>query len=154
MLWQPRFDRRQDVPSFAPAVGSLKKKRHTMTNTSQSETVFNLTIDAQEMTVRYRPYHIAGLDPYAPGVHEPAQTRRRIPVSETGYRSFFAPMYEIEGAPSIEKHASMVASRAPRRRPSNSPCRDRRAAMTNTSKYPLIPVLSKTGSLQGQTLSQ
>jgi hypothetical protein len=38
--------------------------------------------------------------------YEPADA---IPVSETGYRSFFAPMSEIAEAPSLEKYVSMVA---------------------------------------------
>jgi hypothetical protein len=81
-----------------------------MTNAAQPETVFTLTIDAQEIRVRYRPYYINGLDPYALlEFTSPHKPRRRIPVSESGYRSFFAPMYEIENAPSVEKYASMVA---------------------------------------------
>jgi len=39
----------------------------------------------------------------------PHQPRRSTPVSENGYRSFFAPMDEIAAAPSIETYASMVA---------------------------------------------
>jgi len=77
---------------------------------SQPDTVLTLTIDAQEIRVRYRPNYIGGTDPYAllefTSPHEP---RRRIPVSETGYRSFFAPMREIEAAPSVEKYADLVA---------------------------------------------
>ncbi len=81
-----------------------------MTNASHPDTVFTLTIDGQEMTVRYWPYCIDGLDPYA--VLEfisPHQPRRCIPVSATGYRTFFAPMAEVESAPSIEKYVWMVA---------------------------------------------
>ncbi|MGO9269571.1 MAG: hypothetical protein ACLQOO_04835 [Terriglobia bacterium] len=81
-----------------------------MTNASQPQTIFTVTIDAQDIEVRYRPYYIDGLDPYA--IFEftsPHQPRRRIPVSATGYRSFFAPMDEIEAAPSVEKCACMVA---------------------------------------------
>jgi hypothetical protein len=81
-----------------------------MRNAAQSEQTFILTIDAEDISVRYRPNYIGGHDPYAmlefTSPHEP---RRRIPVSENGYRSFFAPMDEIEAAPSIEKYASMVA---------------------------------------------
>ncbi len=81
-----------------------------MTTTLQPETVFTLTIEAQDITVRYRPYYIDGLDPYAVlEFTSPHQPRRRIPVSETGYRSFFAPMREIEAAPSIEQYACMLA---------------------------------------------
>ena len=37
--------------------------------------------------------------------HEP---RRPIAVSEKGYRSYFAPMREIDSAPSVEEYACMV----------------------------------------------
>jgi len=96
--------------SFAPAVRVTQTKEETMTNAAQSEQTFVLTIDAEDITVRYRPHYIRGRDPYAvlefTSPHEP---RRRIPVSPSGYRSFFAPMDEIEAAPSVEKYASMVA---------------------------------------------
>ncbi len=82
-----------------------------MTNSPQPEQTFVLNIDAQDIAVRYRPYYISGHDPYAmlefTSPHEP---RRRIPVSESGYRSFFAPMDEITAAPSIETYACMVAA--------------------------------------------
>ena len=81
-----------------------------MTNAPHSETTFTLTIDDQEIRVRYQPYGVGGRDPYAilefTSPHEP---RRPIPVSRKGYSSFFAPMPEIEAAPSIEKYACMVA---------------------------------------------
>ena len=81
-----------------------------MTNATQPETVFTLNIDAQDIKVRYQPYYINGLEPYAifefTSPHEP---RRRIPVSETGYRSYFAPMHEIEAAPNVEEYIRMVA---------------------------------------------
>jgi hypothetical protein len=81
-----------------------------MTKTQQPETVFTLTIDAQEIRVRYRPYHIDGRDPYAVlEFSSPHQPRRRIPVSATGYRSFFAPMREVEDAPSVETYVHIVA---------------------------------------------
>ena len=81
-----------------------------MTNAAQPETVFTPTIDAREMSVRYHSYWTKGLAPY--GFFEfrsPCEPRRRIPVSETGYRSYFAPMHEIEDAPSVEEYARMVA---------------------------------------------
>jgi hypothetical protein len=80
-----------------------------MSRATQLETVFTLTIDAQEIRVRYRPYFIDGVDPYAIlEFSSPHQPRRPISVSVTGYRSFFAPMGEIEAAPSIQKYACMV----------------------------------------------
>jgi hypothetical protein len=81
-----------------------------MTNATEPVTVFALTIDVQDMKVRYRPDYIKGLAPHASfeftSPHEP---RRRIPVSETGYRSYFAPMHEIEAAPSVQDYARAVA---------------------------------------------
>jgi hypothetical protein len=81
-----------------------------MRETLQPETVFTVTIDAQEIRVRYRPNHIGGRDAYA--ILEfisPHQPRRGTPVSESGYRTFFAPMRDIETAPSIKIYAGMVA---------------------------------------------
>jgi hypothetical protein len=82
-----------------------------MNATSQSQATFTSTVDSQEMRVRYKPNYIGGTDPYAliefTSPHEPP---RRIPVSETGYRSFFAPMCEIEAAPSVEKYTGLVAT--------------------------------------------
>ena len=81
-----------------------------MTNAAQSEKTFTLTIDAEDITVRYRPHHIDGTDPYAIlEFTSPHHPRRRIPLSENGYRSFFAPMREIEAAPSVEHYACIVA---------------------------------------------
>jgi hypothetical protein len=71
---------------------------------------FRLVIEAQEMSVTYRPYYLGGQDPYGHfefrSLYEPP---RRIPVSETGYRSYFAPMAEVEAAPSPEDYARAVA---------------------------------------------
>lgn len=81
-----------------------------MSRATQHETVFTVTIDAQEIRVHYRPYHIDGNESYAVlEFSSPHQPRRAIPVSPTGYRSFFAPMEEIEAAPSIERYACFVA---------------------------------------------
>jgi hypothetical protein len=81
-----------------------------MLKAPQPETVFTLTIDAQEMSVRYHPYWTKGLAPYGHfEFRSPCEPRRRIPVSETGYRSYFAPMDEIEAAPSVEEYARAVA---------------------------------------------
>jgi hypothetical protein len=72
--------------------------------------VFSLTIDAQEIRVRYRPNYIGGAEPQAVlefiSPHEP---RRPTPMSTSGYSSFIAPTREIESAPSIETYACIVA---------------------------------------------
>jgi hypothetical protein len=92
-------------------VGVTQTKEEIMNTLSQPETSFTLTIDAQEVRVRYQPNYIGGTDPYALiEFTSPHQPRRRIPVSETGHRSFFAPMWEIEAAPSLEKYTGLVAT--------------------------------------------
>lgn len=81
-----------------------------MTIADQPDSVFTLTIDAQEMEVSYWPDYISGLAPHAMiEFRSPHEPRRRIPVSETGYRSYFAPKHEIEAAPSVEEYAHAVA---------------------------------------------
>jgi len=71
--------------------------------------VFNLTVEGQEMRLRYTPNWWPGKYPYGHfeflSPHEP---RRRIPVSVTGYLSHFAPMAEIEAAPSPLDYAREV----------------------------------------------
>lgn len=69
---------------------------------------FPLIIDSQEMLVRYRPQFLH--KDYAQfEFHSPNQQKRRIPVSETGYRSHFAPLKEVEAAPSLEEYARILA---------------------------------------------
>lgn len=71
---------------------------------------FRLVIEAQEMSVTYKPYYLGGQDPYGHfEFRSPHEPPRRIPVSETGYRSHFAPMADIEAAPSPEDYARAVA---------------------------------------------
>lgn len=71
---------------------------------------FSLTIEAQEMRVDYTPYWSAGEAPYGHfEFRSPYERPRRIPVSETGYRSHFAPMAEIEAAPSPQDYARELA---------------------------------------------
>ncbi len=81
-----------------------------MTIAKQPETVFALTIDAQEMNVTFWPDYISGFAPHAMiEFRSPHEPPRRIPVSETGYRSYFAPKHEIEAAPSVEEYIRAVA---------------------------------------------
>jgi hypothetical protein len=71
----------------------------------QQETTFTITIDAQDIAVHYRPRYIATADYAHFEFTSPHEPPRRIPVSETGYRSHFSPMHEIEAAPSVEEYA-------------------------------------------------
>jgi hypothetical protein len=67
---------------------------------------FRLVVEAQEMIVSYEPNWSEG--EFACGHFEfrsPHEPPRRIPVSETGYRSHFAPMAEIESYTDPEQYA-------------------------------------------------
>lgn len=68
---------------------------------------FSLTVDAQEMRVRYQPNYFADTGHFE--FRSPHKPPRRIPISQTGYRSHFAGMEEIEAAPSPQEYARMVA---------------------------------------------
>jgi hypothetical protein len=71
----------------------------------QTEATFTLTVDAQEIVVRYRPRYFVSADYAHFEFTNPHEPRRRIPVSETGYRSHFSPMHEVEAAPSVKEYA-------------------------------------------------
>ena len=73
----------------------------------QTETTFTLTIEAQEIHVRYDPAFGCGYGHFE--FRSPHEPPRRIPVSETGYRSAFAPLHEIEEASSVEVYARELA---------------------------------------------
>jgi hypothetical protein len=70
---------------------------------------FTLTIDAQAMRVEYTPNYFTSFPVGHFQFFSPHEPRRRIPVSETGYKSHFAPMPEIEAAPSPQDYARALA---------------------------------------------
>jgi len=70
---------------------------------------FTLTIEAQEILVRYCPRYFIAADYAHFEFTSPQEPPRRIPVSETGYRSHFSPMHEVEAAPSVEAYARAIA---------------------------------------------
>ncbi len=84
------------------------------------KTRFLLTVEAQEMVVTYQPNWMRG--PYPCGhfefrsTHKPA---RRIPVSETGYRSHMAPMRDIAAADGPEAYARSVVLAALQAKPAD-----------------------------------
>ena len=75
----------------------------------QQDKIFTLTIEAQDMVVHYRPRYFVTADYAHFEFTSPHQPPRRIPVSETGYRSHFSPIHEIEAAPSVEAYAHALA---------------------------------------------
>ena len=74
----------------------------------QPEMTFILTVDAQEIRVQYWPRYFITADYARFEFTSPHQPRRRIPVSETGYRSHFSPMHEVEAAPSVEEYTRVL----------------------------------------------
>lgn len=71
----------------------------------QQDMNFTITIEAQDIVVHYRPAYFIAADYAHFEFTSPHEPRRRIPVSETGYRSHFSPMHEVEAAPSVEEYA-------------------------------------------------
>jgi hypothetical protein len=67
---------------------------------------FRLTVEAQEMMVDYQPHWMAGTGHFE--FRSPHQPPRRIPVSETGYRSHFADMDDIEAVDSPQEYARKI----------------------------------------------
>jgi hypothetical protein len=67
---------------------------------------FRLTVEGQEMVVDYQPHWMKDTGHFE--FRSPHNPPRRIPVSETGYRSHFGGMDEIEAADSPQDYARMV----------------------------------------------
>jgi hypothetical protein len=78
---------------------------------------FTLVVEAQEMIVEYQPNWSADTGMFE--FRSPHEPPRRIPISETGYRSHFASMEDVEAAASPKDYARDVVLahlRAPERR--------------------------------------
>jgi hypothetical protein len=68
---------------------------------------FTLAIEGQEMLVDYRPDYLGDVGHFE--FRSPHEPPRRIPVSETGYRSYFAAMEDVKAASSPQDYAREVA---------------------------------------------
>ena len=64
---------------------------------------FSLVVEAQEMIVKYIPNWMADTGQFE--FRSPHKPPRRIPVSETGYRSHFANMEDVQASPSPHDYA-------------------------------------------------
>lgn len=96
--------------SFMP--DSSRREDHPLPGQQEGgvgEYYFSLTIDGQEMMVRYRPNYFTSFPVGHFEFRSPHQPPRRIPVSETGYRSHFAPMPDIEAEGSPQEYARLLA---------------------------------------------
>jgi hypothetical protein len=89
-------------------------------NNATPAITFTLVLDGQEMRICYQPDWISfpelGVRYGQVEFSSPHEPRRRIPVSETGYRSHFAPMAEIEACASPEEYAHEIARTLMRRK--------------------------------------
>ena len=72
------------------------------------------------MVVHYRPHYFAIADYAHFEFTSRYQPARRIPVSDTGYRSHFSPMHEVEAAPSVEEYAHRLVLALMRINPNES----------------------------------
>ena len=68
---------------------------------------FTLVVEGQEMIVQYQANWMTDVGHFE--FRSPHEPPRRIPVSETGYRSHFASMGEVEASPSPQDYAREVA---------------------------------------------
>lgn len=64
---------------------------------------FTLVIESQEMIVQYEPDWMPDMGHFE--FRSPHKPPRRIPVSETGYRSHFASMEDVEASSSPQDYA-------------------------------------------------
>lgn len=67
---------------------------------------FTLVVEAQEMIVEYQPNWMTDVGRFE--FRSPHEPPRRIPVSETGYRSHFACMEDVKSASSPQDYARGV----------------------------------------------
>jgi hypothetical protein len=101
----PKMRRKQAFAGRASCPSGITERNRPMTNHDVQEMTFTLTIDSQDILVRYRPHYFVAADYAQFEFTSPHESRRRIPVSETGYRSHFSPMHEVEAAPSVKEYA-------------------------------------------------
>jgi len=81
--------------------------RRKKATSAKAKRTFRLVIEAQEMVIDYKSYWMSDYGQFE--FRSPHKAARRIPVSETGYRSHFAPMAEVEASASPEDYAREVA---------------------------------------------
>jgi hypothetical protein len=101
----------------APRAGSLCD--------CQRRREFRLSVEGQEMLVSYEPYWSDGEFPVGHfEFRSPYEPPRRVPVSETGYRSHFAAMADIEACENAETYARLLVEatldRAPKSKSGSS----------------------------------
>jgi hypothetical protein len=74
---------------------------------AKRELTFRIVIDSQEIMVVYKPNWMPDMAHFE--FRSPHEPRRPIPFSETGYRSHFADMAEVNSFPSPQDYARDTA---------------------------------------------
>jgi hypothetical protein len=86
---------------------SAPSRRRKVKPAPKGRVTFTIEVEAQKMVVDYRPNWMTDYGQFE--FRSPHKPARRIPVSETGYRSYFAPMDEVKEAASPKDYAREVA---------------------------------------------
>ena len=86
------------------SASTRRKKAPPVSDGRQS---FIVTIDSQEIVVDYRPHWMTDVGHFE--FRSPHKPARPIPVSDTGYRSYFAAMEDVEASASPQDFAREVA---------------------------------------------
>ena len=81
--------------------------RRKVNPVKKGRVTFTIVVEAQKMIVDYRPDWMTDYGQFE--FRSPYKPARRIPVSETGYRSHFALMEEVNAAASPQDYAREVA---------------------------------------------
>lgn len=86
---------------------SAPARRRKAPPVSDGRQSFRIVIDTQEIVVDYRPHWMTDIGHFE--FRSPHKPPRPIPVSETGYRSYFAAMEDVEASASPQDFAREVA---------------------------------------------
>jgi hypothetical protein len=86
---------------------SAPSRRRKVKPVKKGRVTFTIVVEAQKMVVDYRPNWMADHAQFE--FRSPYKPARRILVSETGYRSHFASMVDVEASASPQDYAHDVA---------------------------------------------
>jgi hypothetical protein len=86
---------------------SAPSRRRKVKPAPKGRVTFTIVVEAQKMVVDYRPDWMTDYGHFE--LRSPHKPARRIPVSETRYRSYFAPMDEVKAATSPQDYAREIA---------------------------------------------
>jgi hypothetical protein len=85
---------------------SASTRRRKTPAAKRGRMTFTLVVDAQEIVVDYQPHWMTDVGHFE--FRSPHEPPRRIPISATGYKSYFAPMEEVDAASSPQDYAREI----------------------------------------------